>query len=270
MKWRRFSTPWRGRRNKSNFRYLHATRRKYKWWGMEKRRIGGKVTWEDFRRIFLDRHFPTSIREQKEREFILLEQGQRSVAQYDAAFNRLSNFAPQLVATEIDRAKRFRSGLNPSIKLGLATCKAQTYGEILDEALLLEKSLHELRQSRSDSIKKRPPHFPSHQEQHKKPFRHKKQGPQTHPPSQGPKCHKCGKAHEVRDCPIIKGAYFNCGRIGHRAADCREEKKHPETISILPITPRQGGNLFRRNNKSQKHLGEFMLSFEKMLEAPMK
>ena len=85
----------------------------YKWWGMEKRRIRGKVTWEDFRRIFLDRHFPTSIHKQKEREFILLEQGKRSMAQYDAAFNRLSNFAPQLVATEIDRAKHFRSGLTP-------------------------------------------------------------------------------------------------------------------------------------------------------------
>ena len=52
----------------------------YKWWGMEKRCIGSEVTWEDFRQVFLERHFPTSIREEKEREFIHMEKGQMMVA----------------------------------------------------------------------------------------------------------------------------------------------------------------------------------------------
>lgn len=59
-------------------------------------------TWEMVKDAFNNKYFPKSIRQQKEREreFIKLEQGNWTVAEYEAEFACLTKFAPGLVATE--------------------------------------------------------------------------------------------------------------------------------------------------------------------------
>ena len=47
------------------------------------------------------KYFPNSARRQKVGKFVRLEQGDLTVAQYEAKFIELSRFAPQLIA--IDR-----------------------------------------------------------------------------------------------------------------------------------------------------------------------
>ena len=34
------------------------------------------------------------------------------------------------------------------------------------------------------------------------------------------KCPKCGRRHEIKDCPLITGACFYCKKNGHTAAKC--------------------------------------------------
>ena len=46
-------------------------------------------------------------------KFVHLEQRDLTVAQYEAKFTELSCFAPQLIATEEEKALKFQDGLKP-------------------------------------------------------------------------------------------------------------------------------------------------------------
>lgn len=62
-------------------------------------------TWDMFKDDFNDKYFPKNIHRQKEREFIKLEQGNRTVTKYEAEFARLSKLPLDLVATEERRTR---------------------------------------------------------------------------------------------------------------------------------------------------------------------
>eukprot|EP00261_Vitis_vinifera_P031887 XP_019073130.1 PREDICTED: uncharacterized protein LOC109121891 [Vitis vinifera] len=100
------------------------------WWRMTRRLLEdqGPITWRQFREAFYKKYFPDSVRRQKVGEFIHLEQGDMTVAQYEAKFTELSRFSPQLIATEEE-------------KLGV-------YSEVVDRALITEKDNEELHQYR--------------------------------------------------------------------------------------------------------------------------
>ncbi|CAL2255737.1 unnamed protein product [Prunus armeniaca] len=68
------------------------------------------ITWEEFQRVFSDQFYPPSYRYAKKSEFLYLKQGSMLVAEYEHKFNELSRFAPELVATEEDRCRRFEGG----------------------------------------------------------------------------------------------------------------------------------------------------------------
>ena len=48
-------------------------------------------------------------------EFLKREQGNMTMEEYDQKFNVLSQFAPDLVRTEVERAKKFVKGLKSEI-----------------------------------------------------------------------------------------------------------------------------------------------------------
>eukprot|EP00261_Vitis_vinifera_P040692 XP_019081935.1 PREDICTED: uncharacterized protein LOC109124301 [Vitis vinifera] len=83
------------------------------WWRMTRRLLEdqGPITWRQFREAFYKKYFPDSVRRQKGGEFIRLEQGDMTVAQYEAKFTELSRFSPQLIATEEEK-RRSTSGRN--------------------------------------------------------------------------------------------------------------------------------------------------------------
>lgn len=60
-----------------------------------------------FKADFNDKYFPQCIHHHKEREFIELEQGNRTFTEYEDEFACLIKIAPDLVATEERRARRF-------------------------------------------------------------------------------------------------------------------------------------------------------------------
>jgi hypothetical protein len=73
----------------------------YDWWRMEEDKHNHDpepYTWEMFKAAFYEKYFPTSVRRQKEREFIKLEKGNMTVSQYEAEFARLARFAPYRMA----------------------------------------------------------------------------------------------------------------------------------------------------------------------------
>ena len=79
----------------------------YVQWSDNRALRGGLVTWEIFKKTFLDRLFPTEMNESKVEEFINLRQGCISVLDYSLKFIKLSMYAPSFVSNPRDVMSHF-------------------------------------------------------------------------------------------------------------------------------------------------------------------
>ncbi|KAA0035382.1 gag-protease polyprotein [Cucumis melo var. makuwa] len=89
------------------------------WWETTERMLGGdvsQITWQQFKESFYAKFFSASLRDAMRQEFLNLEQGDMTVEQYDAEFDMLSRFAPEMIATEAARADKFVRGLRLDIQ----------------------------------------------------------------------------------------------------------------------------------------------------------
>ncbi|KAA0067100.1 gag-protease polyprotein [Cucumis melo var. makuwa] len=95
------------------------------------RMLGGdvsQITWQQFKESFYAKFFSASLRDAKRQEFLNLEQGDMTVEQYDAEFDMLYRFAPEMIATEAARADKFVRGLRLDIH-GLVAGRGSTSGQ---------------------------------------------------------------------------------------------------------------------------------------------
>ena len=69
------------------------------------------MTWETFKKTFLDRFFPRENREAKVVEFINLRQGEMSVHEYYLKFTKFSKYVPSLVSDPRYEMSRFVMGV---------------------------------------------------------------------------------------------------------------------------------------------------------------
>ena len=197
------------------------------WWRMTKRLLEdqGPIVWSQFREAFYKKYFPDSVRRQKVGEFVRLEQGDLTVAQYEAKFTELSRFAPQLIATEEEKALKFQDGLKPYLKNKISILKLSVYSEVVDRALIAEKDNEELHQYREQQ-RKRNINDGAHGNQTQKrsaPSRNQNKGKATQ--NLEGICPTCGKKHGGRPCYRETGACFGCGKQGHMVRDCPESRK---------------------------------------------
>uniref|UniRef100_A0A2N9I1S3 RNA-directed DNA polymerase n=1 Tax=Fagus sylvatica TaxID=28930 RepID=A0A2N9I1S3_FAGSY len=187
---------------------------------------------------FYEKYFPTSVRRQKEREFIKLEQGNMTVSQYEAEFARLARFAPTLVAEEDSKARRFEEGLRPRIKTSVIAFELTTYRAVVNKALLIERGLNETQADREDRQKKKPrPTGP--QSGQSSGGQAKRLGNQTTTSNAQSSCSRCGKSHAEKDCRWLSGACFACGQQGHKIADC-PKKKEPQAAPTFAARQNNG------------------------------
>ena len=89
-------------------------------------------------REFNEKYLPPIVQEKREDDFIKLRQGTLSVAEYETQFTKLSKFAPELIATEQRRVRRFVQGLNVEIQEALAAAQINTFSEVLEKAQRIE------------------------------------------------------------------------------------------------------------------------------------
>ena len=61
-----------------------------------------------------------------------------SVSEYEVQFTKLSKFAPELIATEPRKVRRFVQGLNVEIQEALAAAQINTFTEVLEKAQRIE------------------------------------------------------------------------------------------------------------------------------------
>ncbi|KAA0037385.1 ty3-gypsy retrotransposon protein [Cucumis melo var. makuwa] len=114
------------------------------WWETTERMLGGdvsQITWQQFKESFYAKFFPASLRDAKRQEFLNLEQGDMTVEQYDAEFDMLSRFAPEMIATEAARADKFVRGLRLDIQGLVRAFRPATHADAL--RLTVDLSLQE-------------------------------------------------------------------------------------------------------------------------------
>ncbi|KAL4016769.1 hypothetical protein IC575_024426 [Cucumis melo] len=99
--------------------------------GRLQRMLGGdvsQITWQQFKESFYAKFFSASLRDAKRQEFLNLEKSDITVEQYDAEFDMLSRFAPEMIATEAVRADKFVRRLRLDIQ-GLTAGRGSTSGQ---------------------------------------------------------------------------------------------------------------------------------------------
>ncbi|XP_020258885.1 uncharacterized protein LOC109835317 [Asparagus officinalis] len=203
--------------------------RAYGWWQMQVRTLGEKaykISWEEFKKIFYEKYFPSTVRKQKEQEFRKLEKGDKTVAEYEEEFTYLSKFAIHLLGNEEDRARRFEEGLRPDIRKAVSAFELPTYGEVLKKALLIEKNEIDTKpkgETISSYPKKR--FWQDNRGGRNKNWRNKKQNfgrrEEQIPNQKTLRCDVCHKlGHETKSCWRNTGACLRCGQKDHKIANC--------------------------------------------------
>lgn len=103
-----------------------------------------------------------------------LKQCDKTIDQYAVEFNRLSRFAPALIAEEEDKASQFQQGLKFEIQKQLSSHQLRTYSEVLIYARQVERII--MKDTRSNG--------------HNRPFQQVAKGPQARaigaPPAKRP------------------------------------------------------------------------------------
>ena len=89
------------------------------------------ITWDRFKKMLLDKHFPRYMQTQMEMKFFELKQDNMTVGEYEKKFTELSRFMGEYVDSEEKRAKRFQQGLKPWLRSRVAAFELTTYAEVV-------------------------------------------------------------------------------------------------------------------------------------------
>ncbi|TYK04282.1 pol protein [Cucumis melo var. makuwa] len=169
--------------------------------------LGGnvsKITWEQFKENFYAKFFSANVKHAKLQEFLNLEQGDMTVKQYDAEFNMLSRFAPDVVRDEAPGRRNSGSTLGQKRK-------AETQPDVI-----LQRTL------RSGGV------FQRHRRELAAAGRTLRELSA---------CTTCGRVHGGR-CLAGSGVCFRCKQLGHTADAC--PRKPFETTPHQPSASQQG------------------------------
>ena len=111
------------------------------WWKAVQRRFPEGVSWTQFKEEFLEKFYPTVYKDQKIEEFFKLEQGPMSVTDYEKKFSELVRHVPLFCDHKVQKSKRFVVGLKKEVKIIFALVSHTQYGQVVEAAIRIERSL---------------------------------------------------------------------------------------------------------------------------------
>ncbi|GAU50682.1 hypothetical protein TSUD_410380 [Trifolium subterraneum] len=249
------------------------------WWKNAKLRLGERgvvITWEMFKWEFFNKYFPADVKNKKVVEFMKLEQGNMSVAEYVAKFDSLCAFSPHYNTPEAenDKCVKFESGLRPDIKHIIGphynTPEAENdkcvkfesglrpdikhiigFAEIRNFTTLVAKAriCDEDGKAKSNYFKA----VRGKSQDRAKPYEVKGKGSarggKGKEKVENDKCYRCGKiGHRSFECKKEKDVCYNCGKEGHRF----KERKKVTRVRNTVIFPKSEGSLSLMNGEEVK------------------
>ncbi|KAL0536582.1 hypothetical protein IC582_025533 [Cucumis melo] len=221
------------------------------WWETAERMLGGdvsKITWEQFKENFYAKFFSANVKHAKLQEFLNLEQGDMTVEQYDAEFDMLSRFAPDMVRDEAARTEKFVRGLRLDLQGIVRALRPATHADALRIALDLslperaDASKAAVRGSalgQKRKVETQPDVAPQRTLRSGGVFqRHRRElAAAGRTLRELPACTTCGRVHGGR-CLAGSGVCFRCRQPGHTADMC--PRKPFETTPPQPSAAQQG------------------------------
>ena len=123
------------------------------WWDWVKvSRDPKKMTWGEFRELFMDKFFPALARHAKAREFLELKQGSMDVLEYLAKFTELARFGNDYVATDMAKVRKFEDGLKLSIQSKIVGFLLQNMDSMVRTAMAIEREIEDARSIRDTVV----------------------------------------------------------------------------------------------------------------------
>ncbi|GAU44259.1 hypothetical protein TSUD_400050 [Trifolium subterraneum] len=190
------------------------------WWKNAKLRLGDRgvvITWEMFKREFFDKYFPADVKNKKVVEFMKLEQGNMSVAEYAAKFESLCAFSPHYNTPEAENNKcvKFESGLRPDIKHIIGFAEIRNFTTLVAKARICDED----GKAKSNYFKA----VRGKSQDRVKPYEVKGKGSARS--GKGKEKVDNDKCYRSKECKATTPTCFNCGEEGHKSPECKKPKK---------------------------------------------
>ena len=106
------------------------------------------MTWDDFRRLFMGKYFPSSARHAKAQEFLELRHGTMTVLEYVARFTKFACFGDDYVATDTAKIRRFEDGLKLSIRGKIVGHNLKDMDSMVSKTLIIKGEIENARSIR--------------------------------------------------------------------------------------------------------------------------
>ncbi|KAI0492154.1 hypothetical protein KFK09_019862 [Dendrobium nobile] len=211
-----------------------------RWWiGQQREKFQGKtnaeITWDEFTAVFRMWFVPPSAQRQMQEAFMRLEQGRKSVMEYEAEFTALARYAAHLIPTAEEKCYRFLHGLNRELRHPLVPFRIHEFSELVERARLIEIDLatpvprYEDTRRRRDEVRRDDSGRDRDREKRSRYESSRGSASGSVPRSasvvssgSSGACVHCGKRHAGR-CYLLTGQCFHCGQQGHRAAACPQK-----------------------------------------------
>ncbi|KAJ9537587.1 hypothetical protein OSB04_030320 [Centaurea solstitialis] len=291
--------------DKVNFATALFKSRALTWWNATFAALGEtekeSMSWESFKTRFNKQYCPPDLQKRLEKEFLELNQGNRSVVDYETEFNHKAQFATRFLTTEQERIDHFIDGLRPEIRDVVANRDISEFEKAVESARRREHDLNRsdrnlappAKRPRVEGVTSAPtqqftrnfnPRYTQSQARSRPQSQSQAYSLQSNAP---PHCSCCGKAHrgrcnlvrpEVRchgcgeighvkpNCPRKDMTCYSCGALGHRQRECPQSKPAESKASVR--RPSTSGAPRQKEEVPRAHARAFQITAEEARDKP--
>ncbi|KAA3487114.1 Retrotransposable element Tf2 [Gossypium australe] len=192
----------------------------YQWWlTVRDGTVADRITWDFFKAAFQGKYIGSSYVDAQRRAFLNLVQRNRSVAEYEAEFLRLSRYARGMVAIDHEHCVQFEDGLRDDLRVLIALQREREFVVLVEKAKIAEEVKRSEKQNQGRDRGRNKRNFGASGSAGRFQKRTRLDGPSrvARPVVEsGPqRCARCGRSHSG-ECWMGSRGCFRCGSTDHR------------------------------------------------------